>query len=197
MHCKNRSSFHGEWIGILVIPCLFSLWFTNGPRQANLVLIAYASSEGSGEPAHPRSLARTSAARSYKRWVNLQTESQIPGPWHTQLKFVMTECSKTQIRLTRPKCGWQVKNIVKTNSILETLPYYHLCKINWASSSQFVSSSIPSWQILTVHAQPFKGPGIWFSVWRFLLTHCLYERAVKVLARLCGCAGSPEPSLLE
>ena len=44
--------------------------------------IAYASSEGSGEPAHPRSLARTSAARSHKQWVkrNLQTESQIPGP---------------------------------------------------------------------------------------------------------------------
>ena len=39
----------------------------NGPHQANLVLIAYASSEGSGEPAHPRSLARTSAARSYKQ----------------------------------------------------------------------------------------------------------------------------------
>ena len=37
-----------------------------GPRQANLVLIAYASSEGSGEPAHPRSLARPSAARSYR-----------------------------------------------------------------------------------------------------------------------------------
>ena len=53
----------------------------SGPRQANLVLIAYASSEGSGEPAHPRSLARTSAARSYKQWVkrNLQTESQISG----------------------------------------------------------------------------------------------------------------------
>ena len=53
-----------------------------GPRQANLVLIAYASSEGSGEPAHPRSLARTAASRSYKQWVkrNLQSESQIPGP---------------------------------------------------------------------------------------------------------------------
>ena len=38
-----------------------------GPRQANLVLIAYASSEGSGEPAHPPSLARTFAARSYKQ----------------------------------------------------------------------------------------------------------------------------------
>ena len=52
-----------------------------GPRQANLVLIAYASSEGSGEPAHQRSLARTSAARSYKQWIkrNRQTVSQIPG----------------------------------------------------------------------------------------------------------------------
>ena len=38
-----------------------------GPRQANLVLIAYASSKGSGEPAHPSSLARTSTARSYKQ----------------------------------------------------------------------------------------------------------------------------------
>ena len=58
-------------------------WLSSfGPRQANLVLIAYASSEGSGEPAHPRSLARTFAARSYKQWVerNLQTENQIPGP---------------------------------------------------------------------------------------------------------------------
>ena len=53
-----------------------------GPRQANLVLTAYASREGSGEPAHPRSLARTIATRSYKQWIkrNLQTESQIPGP---------------------------------------------------------------------------------------------------------------------
>ena len=57
-------------------------WQNFGPRQANLVLIVYASSEGSGEPAHPRSLARTFAAPSYKQWVkrNLQTESQIPSP---------------------------------------------------------------------------------------------------------------------
>ena len=45
----------------------FEIQFIFGPRQANLVLIAYASSEGSGEPAHSRSLARTSAARSYKQ----------------------------------------------------------------------------------------------------------------------------------
>ena len=29
--------------------------------------------------------------------------------------------------------------------------------INWAASSEFVSSSIPSWKILTAHAQPFRG----------------------------------------
>ena len=29
--------------------------------------------------------------------------------------------------------------------------------INWAPSREFVSSSIPSWQILTAHAQPFSG----------------------------------------
>ena len=29
--------------------------------------------------------------------------------------------------------------------------------IIWAESSEFVSSSIPSWQILTAHAQPFRG----------------------------------------
>ena len=67
---------------ILELLTLIYEYIVFGPRQANLVLIAYASSEGSGEPAHPRSLARTSAARSYKQWVkrNLQTESQIPGP---------------------------------------------------------------------------------------------------------------------
>ena len=47
--------------------CLLQHCLLYGPRQANLVLIAYASSEGSGEPAHPRSLTRTFAARSYKQ----------------------------------------------------------------------------------------------------------------------------------
>ena len=31
------------------------------------------------------------------------------------------------------------------------------CRALWAESSEFVSSSIPSWQILTAHAQPFRG----------------------------------------
>ena len=39
---------------------------------------------------------------------------------------------------------WSLLPIIKTKS-------------NWAPSSEFVSSSIPSWQILTAHAQPLRG----------------------------------------
>ena len=72
-----------------------------GPRQANLVLIAYASSEGSGEPAHPRSLARTFATRSYKQWVkrNLQSENQMSGP---------SECLGMAVKICRRhKFAWR------------------------------------------------------------------------------------------
>ena len=77
-----RDSQNNESPGILCDTKIFKMYTYNGPRQAILVLIAYASSEGSGEPAHPRSLARTFAARSYKQWIkrNFQTEIQIPGP---------------------------------------------------------------------------------------------------------------------
>ena len=34
---------------------------------------------------------------------------------------------------------------------------HSFAKIIWAPSSEFVSLSIPSWQILTAHAQPFRG----------------------------------------
>ena len=34
---------------------------------------------------------------------------------------------------------------------------YKMSQWKWAPSSEFVSSSIPSWQISTAHAQPFRG----------------------------------------
>ena len=66
---------------------------------------------------------------------------------HAQLKFIMTECSKTQIRLT---------GLI---SIMHpyTLSQLFLQNKTWAPSSAFVSSSIPSLQISTAHAQPFRG----------------------------------------
>ena len=73
---------HGKQYIIILIATVTILYNMERVKR-NLVFIAYASSEGSGEPAHPRSLARTFAARSYKQWVkrNLQTESQITGPF--------------------------------------------------------------------------------------------------------------------
>ena len=40
------------------------------------------------------------------------------------------------------------------------------------------------------------GLDVWFPVWPFVYFHTLWVRTAKALARLCGCAGSPEPSLV-
>ena len=108
-----------------------------GPRQANLVLIAYASSEGSGEPAHPRSLARTFAARSYKQWVkrNLQTESQIPGPseW-----LGMRSWNLSWRNARRHKFAWRGSIIInKLNHNYQSTLYNgkKMLVCNWLNSS--------------------------------------------------------------
>ena len=64
---KVCSNGPGHMISLKILVVVNSKHTYFGPRQANLILIACASSEGSGEPAHPRSLARTSAAHSYKQ----------------------------------------------------------------------------------------------------------------------------------
>ena len=51
-------------------------------------------------------------------------------------------------------CGGS--NYELNNEITDSLSYY-IRPLPWAASSDFVSSSIPSWQILTAHAQPFRG----------------------------------------
>ena len=59
-----------------------------------------------------------------------------PDPWplwmagHAQLKFVMTECSKTQIRLARPK--YQSFRIKRTHSRLFRTALLRICKWVWA-----------------------------------------------------------------
>ena len=40
---------------------------------------------------------------------------------------------------------------------MKTVNRLGLESVMWAPSSEFVSSSIPSWQISTAHAQPFRG----------------------------------------
>ena len=47
--------------------------------------------------------------------------------------------------------------LLKSLPLLIWLPPDPLLLFIWAPSSEFVSSSIPSWQTLTAHAQPFRG----------------------------------------
>ena len=88
--------------------------FLYEPRQANLVLIA-----------------ASAQSRQNLRYSLIQAVSQEepsdrkPGPcplWmagHAQLKFVMTECSKTQIRLTGLICSkWPVCLLLNLGSLL-------------------------------------------------------------------------------
>ena len=53
-------------------------------------------------------------------------------------------------------CGVALFLSCRTQSCLGFWSFFERTKI-WAPSSEFVSSSIPSWQILTAHAQPFRG----------------------------------------
>ena len=67
---------------------------------------------------------------------------------------------------------------------------------NWAPSSEFVSSSILSWQILTAHAQPFSGARDMAFCLKVPLDSLPVWSSSGDSGRLSGCAGSPEPSLL-
>ena len=48
------------------------------------------------------------------------------------------------------------KNMIIISDSVLGPSYRTFAKNIWAASSEFVSSSIPSWQILTAHAQPFR-----------------------------------------
>ena len=50
-------------------------------------------------------------------------------------------------------CSFSLSNIIKVAEVESHCKL--VCK--WAPPSEFVSSSIPSWQTLTAHAQPFRG----------------------------------------
>ena len=166
--------------------------------QVNLVLIAC-------EQRRFRRACAFAQSRQNLRYSLIQAVSQEepsdrkPDPWplwmagHAQSKFVMTECSKTQIRLTRPRLVFihsVLWSLLKISSMWGCHSLYeprHMSLCLWAFRHDKFQLRMPS------HSE---GPEIWLSVWRFLLTPCLFERAANVLARLRRCAGSPEPSLL-
>ena len=88
--------------------------------------------------------------RMKKGWVLSYPLSSYRGLWSDwaddmSLCWAHSHCVGFIMR--RLKCA-ALKEIYIDNNV----PY-----ILWAASSEFVSSSIPSWQIVTAHAQPFRG----------------------------------------
>ena len=77
-------------------------------------------------------------------WVDF-TLSLYTGSFQHVSKFVFQYAGE------RGGDGYQVSRTCCQVSFLQCLYY------DWAPSSEFVSSNIPSWQISTAHAQPFRG----------------------------------------
>ena len=106
------------------------------PMRAAKVQASLRIRAGSPEPSL---LAHTS---SEKR--DIQTESQIPGPSEWPC---MRSWNLSWRNARRHKFAWRGLHLRCCNSA---------SIFNWTASSEFVSSSIPSWQILTAHAKPFR-----------------------------------------
>ena len=70
---------------------------------------------------------------------------------HVRLKNEFTEDEKCHILVS-----WLIYRLLIVTLTVRASVVYSYSGI-WAPSSEFVSSSIPSWQILTAHAQPFRG----------------------------------------
>ena len=112
--------------------------FVNGPRQANLILIAYASSEGSGEPTHicavlpePPLLAQTS--RESRGTFRQKARSLAPlNDWACAVKI----CHDRMLEDTNSLDGAQMGHINMT--------FIHPWKIKHVSTDQ-INTTLLFW----------------------------------------------------
>ena len=113
--------------------------------------------------------------RAAKVQASLRIRAVLPEPSllaHTSSESRGTFRQKT--RSLAPLNGWTCAVEICHDGMFEdtnSLDGAHICLTtcqfrldaycytdnNWAASSEFVSSSTPSWQILTAHARPFRG----------------------------------------
>ena len=80
--------------------------------------------------------------------------------------------------------------------VWQTCLFLILGRIMWAPSSEFVSLSIPSWQILTAHAQPFRGARDLAFCLKVPLDSLLVWASSEGSGETARMRSSPEPSLL-
>ena len=106
------------------------------PRHEKICLVPDANNKGADQPVHLCSLISTFVVRCLESLISLVSTFAI-----SRLAFL---------------CSWagQFESYLLKNPEDR---FIHGEDHIWAPSSEFVSSSIPSWQILTAHAQPFRG----------------------------------------
>ena len=86
--------------------------------------------------------------------VYIQNKAFCPLPSCRKITYAAGNCLTFEVK--NRKCT--LLTIIANSS--SSVPFSDTSKdrqIIWTASSEFVSSSIPSWQILTAHAQPLRG----------------------------------------
>ena len=146
----------------------------NEPPHDKTNKIAGAPSEDSDQPGHPPSLIRVFAVRMNKAWVlsyplsaseDSDQTGRCPG-WsesslgaHATLLVLSWGGSNTTTEKVTICKQWDTGQNVTFHRTFRDIVRTAVCwqtTIIRAASSEFVSSSIPSWKILTAHAQPFR-----------------------------------------
>ena len=115
-----------------------------------------APSKDSDQPRHPPNLIRVFAIRMKKAWVlsyPMSAQRRLWSGWVDDQADLSLRWAHSHF------AGFVVRLLFNIVLALELTPrsLCHQTTIKWAPSSEFVSSSIPSWQISTAHAQPFRG----------------------------------------
>ena len=98
---------------------------------------------------------------------------------HAQLKFVMTECSETQIRLTRPSLYCASSSSHLTNCLCSSRKHVSHIKLELRSSSIFGDSCF-FLDFRTSHVALFNG--LMISDIRILVLHVYCKRSSESLA---------------
>ena len=120
---------------------------------------------------------------------------------HRSKVSLLTQIVILQI-LLRPASSWLLwARVLKTQFLIsERLTKFsylsYLINQNWASSWDYGTFRYHWTHSLNAHAQPSGWARCLIFVGPFVYFHTSCVRTAKALARLRGCAGSPEPSLV-
>ena len=197
---RARSIHHLLWNNFRCLVNIVSLlWFpgynTDEPHHDKPNKMACAPSEDSDQPAHPINLVRVFAVHMKKVWVERTAKTLIrlggcPG-WSESSMGAQSFCwfCHEAAQMTSRKVIWSTFNNICPDSSCE--------KESFEPSHESMVCFVLRKLILQTHTRRHpEGLDAWFWVGPFVYFHTWCVRTAKALARLCGFAGSPEPSLV-